>query len=81
MNLFPKKTILKSEFADLLNISYSTFARVLLRHESRIREIFPEYERRSSLLYPIVIDYFFKEYGLTWEYYYSFSDKAKARKQ
>jgi hypothetical protein len=81
MKLYRKKPILKSQLAELMQISYSTFVREFVKHESKILELFPEYKKHSRLLYPKVVDYLFEIYGLSWEELYIFEDKAKNREQ
>lgn len=75
MKVYPAVTILKADFARLLKVSYSTFQRELKKHEPKIIEQFPEYDKKSKLLYPNVSKYLFTKFGLTWEEYYSEIEK------
>ena len=60
---FNDRPMLKSELARAMDISLKTLSRDLIRWESEIKEVFPDYKRSSRLLYPVVINFIIKKTG------------------
>ncbi len=62
MKLF-RKTLLKSELAEAMEISSRKLTRILSEEEEEIKKLFPPYNKRQNILFPKVINYITQKYG------------------
>jgi hypothetical protein len=61
------KVISKKELRQKLGWTQSTFTRYLKEIEPRIKEVYPEYNKNSSLLVPKVQSVICEHYGIAFE--------------